>query len=49
MLWQVESESGSQFYEDISTGLANMSVKRKDLEKELDYHVAEVGMLIIKF
>ncbi|KAI6647227.1 Multiple PDZ domain protein-like [Oopsacas minuta] len=42
MLWQVDSESGSQLmFDDITAGLANMSVRRKDLEKELDSHVTE--------
>ena len=44
MLWQVESETGSQLmFDDITAGLANMSVRRKDLEKELDSHVTEVN------
>ena len=29
-------------FDDITAGLANMSVRRKDLEKELDSHVTEV-------
>ena len=46
MLWQVESETGSQLmFDDITAGLANMSVRRKDLEKELDSHVTEVSMI----
>ena len=47
MLWQMESETGSQLmFDDITAGLANMSVRRKDLEKELDSHVTEVQSII---
>ena len=47
MLWQMESETGSQLmFDDITAGLANMSVRRKDLEKELDSHVTEVQSMI---
>ena len=45
MLWQVESDTGSQLmFDDITAGLASMSVRRKDLEKELDSHVTEVAI-----
>ena len=48
MLWQVESETGSQLmFDDITAGLANMSVRRKDLEKELDSHVTEVNSKLL--